>query len=49
VAIVFALVALTPIRNYVVPLAFLLFALGPPAVYGWQRAVQRRGDREPLF
>ena len=49
VAIVFALVALTPIRNYVVPLAFMLFALGAPAVYGWQRVVQRRQNQEPLF
>lgn len=49
VAIVFVLVALTPIRNYVVPLAFLLFALGPPTIYGWQRVVQRRQNQEPLF
>jgi CDP-diacylglycerol--serine O-phosphatidyltransferase len=49
VAIVFLLVALTPIRNYVAPLGFMLFAVGPPAVYGWQRVVQRRQSREPLF
>jgi hypothetical protein len=49
VAIVFALVALTPIRNYVVPAAFMAFAVAPPAIYAWQRLVQRRQNKEPLF
>jgi hypothetical protein len=49
VALVFILIALVPIRNYAAPLAFMLFALGSPAVYGWQRVVQKRRNQEPLF
>lgn len=49
VAIVFLLVILTPVRNYAVPLAFMAFAVGPPLVHVWQRLIQRREHKEPLF
>jgi CDP-diacylglycerol--serine O-phosphatidyltransferase len=49
VALVFLLVILTPVRNYAAPVAFMAFSLSPPLIHAWQRIVQRREHKEPLF
>jgi CDP-diacylglycerol--serine O-phosphatidyltransferase len=49
VAIVFALFAIMVIRGYAVPIVCVLFVLGPPVRYLWQRMRQRSTESEPLF
>jgi CDP-diacylglycerol--serine O-phosphatidyltransferase len=49
VGVVFALLAIMVIRGYAVPILCVLFVLGPPIKYLWQRTQQRSAESEPLF
>jgi CDP-diacylglycerol--serine O-phosphatidyltransferase len=49
VAIVFALVAITVVGGYAVPIIFCSFAIYGPIHLGWAKIVQRRQQEDPLF
>jgi CDP-diacylglycerol--serine O-phosphatidyltransferase len=49
VAVVFALVVVLAVSGYAVPAVCTTFALTPPVWHLYQRLVQRRADKEPLF
>jgi CDP-diacylglycerol--serine O-phosphatidyltransferase len=49
VALLVSVAAVTAIPFYAVPIVFAVFVLAPPLWYLWQRIVQRRGEKEPLF
>jgi CDP-diacylglycerol--serine O-phosphatidyltransferase len=49
VGVVFALFAIMIIRGYAVPILCVLFVLGPPIKFLWQRTQRRAAETEPLF
>jgi CDP-diacylglycerol--serine O-phosphatidyltransferase len=49
VGIVFALVAVMTIKRYSVPIICVAFALSGPVRFAWEKLVQRREQKEPLF
>lgn len=49
VKLVFAVLAVMLIRGYALPLMFCVFALSGPVRYGWDLAMHRRTQEEPIF
>ena len=49
VGIVFSLVAIMVIRGYAVPIVCVIFVLGPPIRFLWEKWWQHKKDQEPLF
>ena len=49
VGIVFSLVAIMVIRGYAVPIICVIFVLGPPIRFFWEKWYQRKEGKEPLF
>ncbi|HZZ72972.1 MAG TPA: CDP-diacylglycerol--serine O-phosphatidyltransferase [Pirellulales bacterium] len=49
VGVVFSLVAIMVVRGYAVPIVCMIFVLGPPARFFWEKWYQHKEGQEPLF